>query len=132
MEVYIKDFENWSKIKRELDKQENKQYLREGEIRWASIGVNVGSEIDGKGPSFTRPVLVLAVVGPYLALVVPFSSQNKTHSGYIPFDYKGKRDYACIHQIRVISQKRIFDRIAKISDKRLQDMKSKVKSFFWL
>ncbi len=90
MKAYKKDFENWFKIKSEIDKQENKQHIREGEIRWASIGVNIGSEIDGKGVSFTRPVLILAVVGSYLALVIPLSSQNKDHPGYISFNYKIK------------------------------------------
>jgi len=132
MKAYKKDFDSWFKIKTEIDKQENKQYIREGEIRWASIGVNVGSEIDGKGVSFTRPVLVLAVVGSYLALVIPLSSQNKDHPGYISFDYKDKIDYLCVHQIRIISQKRIFSRILKISNLRLKGVKKSVKDFFWL
>ena len=132
MKDYIKDFKNWIKIKSDIDNQENRQYVRHGEIRWASMGVNVGSEIDGKGPSFTRSVLIISVMGSHLAMVVPLSSKNKNHLGYIPFVYKNKKDYACVHQVRVISQKRIFSRISKVSGNKLQYIKDKIKEFFEL
>ena len=106
--------------------------IRAGEIRWISCGVNVGSEIDGKGESFTRPVLIAHVVGSALALVVPLSTKTKDVAGYIPFEFQGKQISICVHQMRIISQRRILTRKGKISDKRLKQVKAEIKKFFAL
>lgn len=104
--------------------------IRAGEIRWVSFGVNVGSEIDGKGESFTRLALVAHVVGAVLALVVPLSTKLKNVAGYIPFEFQGKRVSVCVHQMKIISQRRILARKGKISDKRLKEIKIEIKKFF--
>jgi mRNA interferase MazF len=131
-EDYMKDYPGWMGVKRNLDEQEMTQFVRPGEIRWASLGINVGSEIDGKGASFTRPVLIVSVVGKHLALILPITSKIKDLPGYVSFEYADNHDALCIHQIRVISQKRIFNRISKISETRLEIYKEKIKSFFYL
>jgi hypothetical protein len=87
--MYFKDFDAWNIVKKRIHGTGTQPHIRAGEIRWASIGTNVGSEIDGKGTSFTRPVLVMHVIGHALALVVPFSTKIKDVPGYFPFEYKG-------------------------------------------
>lgn len=55
-----KDFGPWMSVKSFEHNRENKQtYYKEGEVYWMSIGVNVGSEQDGKGRKFARPVLIV-------------------------------------------------------------------------
>ncbi len=127
--MYFKDFDNWNKVKKNIEKEKPKIHIRIGEIRWASIGVNIGSEIDGKGASFTRPVLILNVIGKNLALVIPMSTKIKDIAGYHTFQWKNKDISLCIHQIKIISQKRIFTRYGHISDKRLAEVKKVVKQF---
>jgi hypothetical protein len=61
--TYFKDFDTWNTLKKKLTDEVRKTNIRAGEVRWISCGVNVGSEIDGKGVSFTRPALVLHVIG---------------------------------------------------------------------
>jgi len=56
---YIKDFDNWNNIKKKLDKSDQNQSFYEKEIWWCSVGINVGSEHDGKGNRFMRPVYIL-------------------------------------------------------------------------
>jgi len=106
--------------------------MRTREICWAAVGVNVGSEIDGKGVSFTRPVLILHVMGAHLALVIPLSTKYKERSGYVPFDWKGQTNALCVHQLKVISQKRLFKRIGKVSENKLKVAKDEVKKFYKL
>jgi mRNA interferase MazF len=130
--MYNKDFDAWNIVKKRIQEEERKVYIRAGEVRWAVIGVNVGSEIDGKGTSFTRPVLVLHVIGSYLALVVPLSTKKKETTGYISFEWKGNTNSLCVHQIRIISQKRILARRGRVSEKRLIKIKKKIKDFFSL
>jgi mRNA interferase MazF len=87
---YVKDFDAWAVVKKKVHAiqgtvEEQEVVLRAGEVRWAHIGVNIGSEIDGKGDAFTRPVLVMHVVGHTVALVVPLTSKIKKNAGYVPF-----------------------------------------------
>lgn len=130
--MYFKDFDKWNSVKKRIHSEERKVSIRSGEIRWVSCGVNVGSEIDGKGESFTRPMLVVHVVGSVLALVVPFSTKIKTVAGYIPFEFQGREISLCVHQMRIISQRRILARKGRISEKRLRKVKSEIKKFFAL
>lgn len=128
--MYSKDFDSWNKVKKRIESEERAVFIRAGEIRWTVWGVNLGSEIDGKGVSFTRPALVLHVIGSHLALAIPLSTKIKDVAGYIPFEWKGKNDALCIHQMRIVSQKRILSRKGKISKNRLADVKKSVWEFY--
>lgn len=128
--MYIKEFDAWNAIKKEVHAQDKSVRIRAGEIRWASCGVNIGSEIDGKGQSFTRPVLVLHVIGSTLALVIPLSTKLKSVAGYIPFTFRGRTTSLCIHQARAMSQRRLLSRMGRISNDRLQVVKQEFRQFF--
>jgi len=128
--MYLKDFDKWNTVKKQIDKQEQKVYIRAGEIRWVVFGVNVGSEIDGKGESFTRPALVLHVIGSHLALVVPMTTKFKQVAGYFQFEWKGKQTVLCLHQIKIVSQKRILSRKGRISQTKLKAIKTEVVKFY--
>jgi len=130
--MYFKDFEGWNLVKKRLNEENRKVYIRAGEIRWVAFGVNVGSEIDGKGISFTRPALVIHVIGSHLALIVPMSTKIKDIAGYIPFEWKGSTSALCVHQIKIVSQKRILSRKGRISNQRLKKIKLEIVKFFGL
>jgi len=128
--MHSKDFDAWNKVKKRVEQENRKIYIRSGEIRWISTGVNIGSEIDGKGVSFTRPALIIHTIGSYLTLIVPMSTSVKKVAGYIPFEWEGKTTALCIHQMRIVSQKRVLSRIGRISDKRLVEIKKAIRKFF--
>jgi mRNA interferase MazF len=128
--MYFKNFDKWNEVKKQTETSDTKVYIRAGEIRWISVGVNVGSEIDGKGDSFTRPGLVLHVIGSHLALVVPFSTKIKEVPGYFPFEWKGVTTALCIHQLRIVSQKRILSRKGRVSEDRLKMVKDAILKFY--
>lgn len=128
--MYFKDFDKWNEVKKDTDGSVRQTHIRTGEIRWISFGVNVGSEIDGKGESFTRPGLVLHVVGSHLALVVPISTKLKEVAGYTRFERKGTTTALCIHQLRAVSQKRVLSRKGRISEAKLIAIKSQIKEFY--
>lgn len=128
--MYFKDFDAWNSVKKRFEEEERKVYIRSGEVRWVACGVNIGSELDGKGVSFTRPALVLHVIGSRLALVIPMSTKVKNVAGYTPFEWKGLVTALCIHQIRIVSQKRVLARKGRISQERLVAIKKEVSKFF--
>ena len=130
--MYFKDFDKWNNVKKRINVEERKINIRSGEIRWIVFGVNVGSEIDGKGVSFTRPGLIINVSGSNIALVIPMSTKTKNVAGYVSFEWKGKASSLCVHQMRIVSQKRILHRIGRISDNKLKEFKKHIKNFFSL
>jgi len=128
----MKDFDSWNEMQKHLNSDDMHVNIRAGEIRWVAFGVNIGSEIDGKGKSFTRPALILHVIGSNLVLIVPLSTKVKEVVGYIPFEFQGKNVSLCIHQSRTISQKRVLSRKGRISENKLSEIKEQFKKFFTL
>lgn len=57
--MHIKRFFEWISLKKSLDSIIiDPPYVSDGEMWWASLGHNVGSEIDGKSRLFSRPVII--------------------------------------------------------------------------
>jgi mRNA interferase MazF len=131
--MYVKQFDAWAKIKKEVQEEFRKINIDAGDVRWTSIGVNIGSEIDGKGDSFCRPALVVNVVGSTVAFIIPMSTKIKNDiAGYLEIEFQGERVSLCIHQSRVVSQKRIMKRIGKVTGNDLKVYKQAIKNFFEL
>ena len=53
-----KDFDRWNELKKQVNNGELLPLYHAREIWWAHLGVNVGYEQDGTGPSNERPVLI--------------------------------------------------------------------------
>lgn len=128
---YFKAFDQWNLVKQSIEKRTSQTpHIRIGEIRWTSIGVNIDSEIDGKGGSFVRPCLIFYVIGAKRALVIPITSKIKNDAGYLSFTLNNRNDTFCINQLRAVSQKRIYNRLGKISDERLSVVRQAVGEYF--
>lgn len=130
--MYFKDFDHWNHFKKQINQTDSQIHIRAGEIRWVNLGVNVGSEIDGKGELFSRSVLILHVIGIQLALVIPLTSKIKSIPGYLEFTWKSSINSLCLHQIKVISQKRILSRKGRISEEKLKAIKTEIVKFYAL
>lgn len=132
MSIYVKNFHDWFKLKPKIDEEKSKAIFRPGEIRWVVLGVNVGSEIDGKGDSFNRPCVVVDSFSDKLVLIFPMSTKIKDVPGYINMNIDGKSISVCIHQARTVSPKRILKRITTISEDKLKSLKEEYKKFYRL
>ena len=88
--------------------------VSERDIWWASIGENVGSEINGKSVLFSRPVIVLKKLSHGFYFVIPTTTQIRVGSWYVPFRQQGKDMLACLHQARAIDFRRLSSRLGKI------------------
>lgn len=128
--MYIKYFDKWNFLKKRINSKNNRKYIRKGEIYWASIGVNVGSEIDGKGDTYTRPVLIIDTVGDKLCLVVPLTTNNKKSPRKYSLFLNNRLSSIYLDQIKIISTKRILDRVGKISDNKLIKIKVRIRKFY--
>ncbi|MDO8183630.1 MAG: type II toxin-antitoxin system PemK/MazF family toxin [bacterium] len=105
-----KDFDNWNKVKKETEAEKPRLYTVR-EIWWCRLGVNVGTEQDGKGEWFVRPCVILRGFGPDACLVVPLTTSKRTHKLRIPIGkIEGEEAKANLSQIRV-DTKRLQNRI---------------------
>lgn len=123
----------WHKIKIEIQQKEDKNnlYFYEREVWWASIGVNIGHEEDGKNKRFERPVLILKKFNKYLILIIPLSSKVKKDKFYYYKFSSNSKDFisAMICQIRLISSKRLFREMGIINNNDFNEIKRRIRKF---
>jgi mRNA interferase MazF len=113
-----KDFINWFKLKPKIDKLNYKPPLiSEAQIWWCHFGENIGTEINGKSENYTRPAIIFKKLSRYTFLVVPTSTQIKEGTWFVDFSLQEINMVACLHQIRVIDYRRIFNYKGKLDSK---------------
>ena len=54
-----KDFDTWNALKKHIHQKRFLAFVHAREVWWCSLGLNVGTEQDGKHTAFERPVLIL-------------------------------------------------------------------------
>jgi mRNA interferase MazF len=111
----MKRFLEWISLKERLHgKTHNPPLVSQCEIWWASIGENVGSEVNGKSALFSRPVIVLKKLAHGFYFVIPTTTQKKQGSWYVSFQHQGKEMTVCLHQARSIDHRRLSSRLGKM------------------
>lgn len=128
--MYIKRFDEWNKNKKEINNIKQEALFTPGDIYWCEVGVNVGSEIDGKGERYTRPVLVVGVFKQNLLFVLPLTSTHKQGKEYYHISVDNKEASVCLHQSKTISKNRCGKRIERISENKLKEIKKRFSDFY--
>ncbi|MEN9621996.1 MAG: hypothetical protein RLZZ67_430 [Candidatus Parcubacteria bacterium] len=109
-----KDFKTWGEQKESIDCQvgESNLYFKEGDIWWSRLGANIGYEQDGKGGLFSRPIIVLKKFNQYIFWAIPLSTKHKSNPYYVEcISQEGEKRTAIISQIRLMSVKRLINKI---------------------
>ena len=122
---YFKDHDSWAILKKIVDKREPVLSFLEGDIWWCNIGVNIGSELDGKGSEFSRMVIVLKKTSPTVFYALPLSSKRATTLFHISVTNNNKTSYAVMSQIFRCSSKRLERRVGTIMTDQLQKLREK-------
>ena len=103
-----KDYEKWNNLKKKLDARKNNATpLKPREVWQCHIGVNVGSEIFGKGDSFSRPVLIIKVYPNCTFLAAPLTSTKSEQENQVPSKFKGKEGSVRLDQLRMFDARRL-------------------------
>ncbi len=115
----MKDFDTWNEVKKKVE--ESKRIpVKAGEICWCKIGINVGTEEDGKGSKFTRPILIMKKYSHQSILVAPLTTKSHTGSWYYDLNFKDKALQVILNQARPIDTKRLFLSMGQVSEKELE------------
>ena len=111
-----KDFDGWIEIKKDVHKRGIVHSIKDGEIWWSKIGENVGTEICGKGKTFSRPVIVFRKLDRYSFWAIPLTTKPHKGSWYVPFVFNGINEVAVIAQIEYMSVFRLNRKIGQLSN----------------
>ena len=128
MKPVIKRFLGWMRLKEKLHRSVAiPPLVKESELWWASLGENVGSEINGKDKLFSRPVVIIKKLTHSFYLIAPSTSQPHLGTWYVPVTFSEKKMFVCLHQTRTLEYRRLSTRIGQLDSNDF----SKVKEGFW-
>ncbi len=116
------EYDIWNKIKKETSLLKTDIKIREGEIRWCRFGINIGSETQGKGSYFERPVLILKKFSQDVFLGIPVTSKIKSGSWFYPLRLHNRT--LILNQSRILDRKRLKDKIYELSENQIIEIKA--------
>lgn len=123
-----KDFDNWNKRKKEIN-DEKPNFYHQREIRWCSLGVNVGFEQDGTSKTYRRPVLILKGFSRNVCLIVPLTTSKKKNPYHVSVGIiEGEEAFVILSQIRLIDTKRLHDRLIILDKNKFEEIRKAVKN----
>lgn len=114
MTEYKKAFDKWAKVAREIETRGRRDSIKVGAVYWCSLGVNVGSIVDGKGENFTRPALVISASEGGQALIIPVTSHYKAGPNTQQVIICGKYEWLLFAQARPVDLRCLGDFIDEL------------------
>ena len=123
-----KDFDKWNELKKVLNEKQNVPFANDREIWWCSVGINIGTEEDGKNELFERPVIILRVLNKNTLRVAPLTSKEKLNEHYFTISYHDRVGAVILSQIKTISTKRLSRKLARLDKKQFEKLREKIKN----
>jgi len=129
----LREFVTWTKLKAKLHlSKADELYFKNREVWWASVGLNIGFEVKGKGENFARPVIILKALSPHTCLIIPLTKSDKRKNlfpmGKITEDQDYK-SFALLEQVRLIDKKRLEEKVGTVSEEIFTDLKKSFSDF---
>lgn len=121
-----KDFQSWHKDKSDIQEHKERPFFHEREIWFASIGVNVGFEQDGRGERFLRPIIILKKFNNEVLWGIPLTKNPKKGKYYFSFLLEKEISTAILSQIRLIDAKRLQYKIGDMNLDNFKELKTKL------
>jgi len=123
-----KAFQEWHSVKESLHNSNKNIFFKERDIFWASIGINIGFEQDGKGKISSRPLLILKKYNKNLFFGIPLSTKIKEGSFFYTFNFHRKSSNALLVQGRTYDSKRLENKMGMIGKNDFNQIKAKLRS----
>ena len=128
MILRVNRFLEWIGLKQKLHQgTQSPPLVSAGDIWWASIGENVGSEINGKSKLFSRPVIIFKKLAHGFYFVIPTTTKSKVGSWFVAIRQADRKMIASLHQARAIDHRRLSTKLGQLDDSDFQ----KVRGGFW-
>ena len=111
-------FDLWNNQKKDLHVQTGEAIFFEREVWLASLGKNIGVEMNGKNEQFLRPALIFKKYNRQQCLIFPLTTKGRNSKFYYQLPKVGflaEGSSLALSQSRVFDQKRLFRKLGKIS-----------------
>ena len=122
-----KDFKEWHNQKSDLHENKVRAFFHEREVWFASVGMNIGFEQDGRGDTFLRPVIVLKKFNNEVLWCIPLTKNQKKGKYYYSFPLGKEVSTAILSQIRLVDCKRLQYKIGDMDQENFEEIKEKLK-----
>jgi mRNA interferase MazF len=124
-----KDFNGWNHKKQEVHNAKGAPFFHEREVWWCSLGVNVGSEQDGTGANYDRPVVVVRGFNKDLFFGVALTGKKKRGRYYFPLgQIEGREATAVLSQVRLIDAKRLVRKAQTLNEALFAELKTALRN----
>ena len=122
-----KDFDSWNEVKKKTNIEPPRLYTIR-EIWWCRIGVNVGTEQDGKGDEYARPCVILRGFGADACMVIPLTTSTRKHTLRVSVGLvEGQQARANLSQMRVVDTRRLVRKVGFLDKKAYLKLKKAAK-----
>ena len=122
-----KDFDLWNKRKKEINNTSSNFY-HEREIRWCSLGLNIGFEQDGTSKTYKRPVLIMRGFSRNVCLILPLTTSRKESPYHLRMGIIGNKEaFIVLSQLRLIDTKRLHGRLTVLNKDKFEEIRKAVR-----
>ena len=122
-------FNKWSELKQKLHFNEKKSfYVKQREIWYINMWINIWTEENWKKDDFRRPVLVLKKIWS-LYLCIAMTTKWKDNN-YFYYKYK-ENSYIILSQSKSIDRKRFLDKIETMNKDDFEKIIKKLKTIWF-
>ena len=122
-----KDFDKWNERKKEIN-EETPNFYHEREIRWCSLGINIGFEQDGTSIDYRRPVLIVKGFSRNVCLIIPLTTSTKKNKYHLSVGtVENKEAFAILSQIKLVYTKRLHDRLTILDKEKFEEIKKSIR-----
>lgn len=124
-----KDFDIWNVTKKTTDAAAERPSYHAREIWWCALGTNIGSEQDGTGKNFDRPVVVVRGFNREVCFVVALMGRKRTSPYHFPVGLVDDREASAIlSQVRLLDTKRLVRKIRMLDANVFEDLTARLKN----
>ncbi len=119
-----KPFDQWNEKKKNLHNRQSDLFYHEREIWWCALGTNIGSEQDGTGENFDRPVVIIRGFNKNVFFAVALIGKRKAGKYYFYVGtVENKEASAVLSQVRLMDTKRLVRKIGVLDEKIFNNLK---------
>lgn len=130
-----KDYSRWITIKSVLNAIETPVSFCEREVWWASLGENIGFELDGKSFDYSRPIVILKAFGRNNLFYVPLTTTTCERKKSYFFDVgeviSGKQSKASLSHTSSMDARRLLTRIGLLEQNLFDNLQEAIKVYIF-
>ena len=123
---YKKEFDRWNEVLKRLNQRSRLSLFAEREVWMVAWGACSGSELDGKGLEFGRPVLIYKKLNSRKFFGIPLSGSKKYLPGWYAYDHGS----LVIEEGRPLDANRLLYKKKKISQGDFKKIRESVVAYF--